>query len=87
MSTSKRPSWFVPTPATPEHFDYPAVAQQAGIGLAQLAEIVLAFEIDYPSDLMLRELHVLRACNSVLAGRTSLDKMLADLRRGHSEAA
>lgn len=87
MAAAQRPSWFVPTPTPPEHFDYLAAAQRAGIRPEQLDEIVRAFESDYPGDLMLRELHILRACNSVHAGRTTLARLLSEIRDRRSEAA
>jgi hypothetical protein len=68
----------VPTPATPEYFDYPRVATEAGITPDQLHAIVQIFEADYPADLMLRELHILRACTAVKEGRTTTQAILAD---------
>lgn len=66
-----------PTPASPAHFDYPAAARDAGISSADLARLIQLFERDYPTDLMLRELHILRACESIRAGRATLASILA----------
>jgi hypothetical protein len=67
-----------PTPTPPAYFDYPAVAREAGIGAADLRAIIHIFEADYPHDLMLRELHILRACNAVKAGRVALADILRE---------
>ncbi len=64
-------------PKVPEYFDYMPVARAAGITSAELRAIEDLFAADYPSDLMLRELHVLRACNAVKAGRTNVAEILA----------
>ncbi len=66
----------VPTPSSPEYFDYGRVARAAGITDDQLRALVCLFEADYPSDLMLRELHILRACNAVKEGRATIGTIL-----------
>ncbi|MEZ6234284.1 MAG: hypothetical protein R3B68_08845 [Phycisphaerales bacterium] len=66
----------IPTPPDPEYFDYRADAQAAGIGEHDLAAIVAIFEHEYPHDLMLRELHILRACTAVRRGRVRLADIL-----------
>src|ERR1700760_222940 len=63
----------IPTPTQPEHFDYRPAAQRAGLSVAQLAQIIRVFEADYPADLMLRELHILRACNALADGRATIN--------------
>ncbi|HMN42760.1 MAG TPA: hypothetical protein PKE29_18115 [Phycisphaerales bacterium] len=65
-----------PTPAIPEHFDYREPARAAGIGETDLLAIVRLFETDYPHDLMLRELHILRACNAVRTGMVTVAQIL-----------
>jgi len=72
----------MPNPA-PQHYDYPAAAAAAGLDETQLAAIVRHFEAEYPSDLMLRELHILRACNAIARRETTLERLLAPQRRGN----
>lgn len=67
----------VPTPASPEYFEYRAAAAAAGITTEQLRRIQRIFELDYPHDLMLRELHILRVCNAVRDGLVSVEQVLA----------
>jgi hypothetical protein len=74
------------TPATPEHFDYRSTASAAGLTDQQLQAIVRIFEVDYPSDLMLRELHVLRACNAIRSGRATVSEILGPDPAGPSAA-
>lgn len=71
---------FMPPP-TPEYYDYLAAA--AELTEAQLGAIVHHFEGEYPSDLMLRELHILRACNAIARGETTAEALLAGPRRGN----
>lgn len=68
----------IPTPNIPEHFDYPKAARDARISDADLAALVRLFERDYPDDLMLRELHVLRACHAIREGRATVQGMLRE---------
>lgn len=71
----------------PLYFDYPAAARAAGISTEQLRLLEQMFRADYPTDDMLYELHVLRACNSVSGGLASLDAILREARdRGASAA-
>lgn len=64
------------TPAAPEYFDYTRAAREAHISDADLHALIRIFETDYPDDLMLRELHILRACNAVIRGMTTIRRML-----------
>jgi hypothetical protein len=61
----------------PEHYDYLAAAAAAGLSEADLAAIARHFEAEYPNDLLLRELHILRACNAIARGETTLNQLLA----------
>lgn len=72
-----QPPSFVPTSAVPEYFDYLAEAAAASIDSDDLAQIVRVFEADYPNDLMLRELHILRACHAIREGRATLRQIIA----------
>jgi hypothetical protein len=65
------------TPATPAYFNYPAAAQAARLTDKELRALIHIFEADYPDDLMLRELHILRACNAVARGTTTIQQILA----------
>lgn len=65
-----------PTPDPPEHFDYTRAARQAALSPADLAAIIHLFELDYPHDVMLRELHVLRACNAIIRGAVTIRDIL-----------
>lgn len=66
----------IPTPSKPEYFDYTIAASQAGIAPDQLRTVIARFERDYPHDLMLRELHILRACNAVLRGAVTVQSLV-----------
>lgn len=74
MATTPSPK--VPTPGIPEYFDYIGVARKAGISQQDLRAIIHVFETDYPDDLMLRELHILRACRAIEAERGTVQDML-----------
>lgn len=66
----------IPTPTVPEYFDYRAVAQDARLTPEHLRSVQRIFEADYPTDLMLRELHILRACNAIRSGTCSIEDVL-----------
>jgi hypothetical protein len=67
----------IPTPAEPEYFDYREDARKAGVSGDQLRSLQALFEHEYPRDLMLRELHILRACMAIAEGRVSIRTVLA----------
>ncbi len=69
-----RPS--IPTPTAPAYFDYRSTAVAARLTDADLRALIQIFEADYPDDLMLRELHVLRACNAVVRGTVTIRQIL-----------
>jgi len=66
-----------PTPSAPAYFDYSRAAGEAGVTPEQLRAIIELFERDYPHDVMLRELHVLRACNAIARGTVVVSQILA----------
>jgi hypothetical protein len=68
---------------TPEYYDYPAAADAAGLSAAQLDAVVRHFEGEYPNDLMLRELHILRACIAIARGGTTFERLLGAQARGN----
>lgn len=67
----------IPTPASPTYFDYTRAAREANLSESDLRALIAVFEADYPDDLMLRELHVLRACNAVIRGLTTIRQILS----------
>ena len=66
------------------HFDYESVAREAGISSEDLAEICRLVRQDFPSDDMLYELHVLRACMAVNDKRYTLEQILEGLATAHA---
>lgn len=70
------PNPSTPTPPTPEYFDYIRSAREARLSDTDLRALVRIFEADYPDDLMLRELHILRACNAIVRGSTTIRHVL-----------
>ncbi|MEK6703696.1 MAG: hypothetical protein AABZ53_15655 [Planctomycetota bacterium] len=66
----------IPTPATPSYFDYPRAAREARLSEADVRALIRIFETDYPDDLMLRELHILRVCNSIIRGTSTIKQVL-----------
>ena len=67
----------LPTPVPAEYFDYTAAAHDAGLTPEQLRSLTVLFEQDYPNDIMLRELHILRACNAVARGAVTIQEVLS----------
>ena len=58
------------------YFDYESVAKEAGISREKLDLISEMLRREFPNDDVLYELHVLRACNSVKEGRTTLEQLI-----------
>lgn len=67
----------IPTPSTPAHFNYPRAAREARVSDVDLRSLIKLFESEYPTDLMLRELHILRACNAIARGSTNIRQVLS----------
>jgi len=67
----------IATPAVPEHFNYPRAAREAGITDSDLRSLIELFEVEYPADLMLREMHFLRACDAIIRGSTTIRQVLS----------
>lgn len=72
---------------TLHYFDYRRSAQEAGINDDQLQLIERMFRADYPTDDMLYELHVLRACNAIRDRLTTLDAVMRDAEQRGASAA
>lgn len=68
-----------PTPSSPQYFSYARAAKEAELTPEQLRSLITIFEQDYPYDVMLRELHVLRACNAIIRGSVTIREVLAPL--------
>jgi len=60
-----------------EYFDYKSVATEAKIPAIKLKALVNLLSSEYPNDLMMLELHVLRACRAIRDGRLTLEEALA----------
>lgn len=63
-------------------FDYVAAATAAGISGEQLERLRSLVRAEFPSDGMMRELHLLRVVRSIARGDVSLDEVL-----GHGATA
>ena len=74
---SAGPNQLVLTPQPPQYFDYRRASSDAGLAPDQLHALIVIFERDYPYDVMLRELHVLRACNSISRGGVTIQQILS----------
>ena len=61
-----------------EYFDYEPVAKEAGLSREQLRRLEEVVGRDYPDDLMLFELHVLRACNAIRDRRITFEKAVSE---------
>ena len=58
------------------YFDYERVAREAGLGPDEVGRIGRVVRADYPTDDMLYELHVLRACFAIRDGRITIEEAL-----------
>ncbi len=74
---ANNPTQLTPTPNPPEYFDYTRAAREAHLSAEQLTALIRMFEQDYPHDVLLRELHVLRACNAILRGAVGIQDVLS----------
>ena len=59
------------------YFDYETIAREAHITPADLATLCELIREEFPSDDMMYELHVLRACLAIRDGHLSLDQATA----------
>jgi hypothetical protein len=67
-------------------FDYVTVASEAGLSREQLETIKQVVRQDYPTDDMLWELHVLRACNAIRDRRTTFEEAFGEDHRQRTHA-
>jgi hypothetical protein len=56
-----------------DYFDYEKVAKEAGIPSAKLETLSKIVRQEFPSDDMMYELHMLRACLAILEGHVTID--------------
>ena len=54
------------------YFDYEKVAQEAGLTDKDLASVKEVMRAEFPSDDMMWELHILRACAAIRDGHATL---------------
>jgi hypothetical protein len=64
-----------------EYFKYRIVAEEARIPPDKLEEIARIVRIEFPTDDMLYELHLLRACMAIRDGRITLEQALGSAPR------
>ena len=56
------------------YFDYESIARGVGISDADLAAISEAMREEFPTDDMMWELHILRACMAIRDGRLTVEQ-------------
>jgi len=56
-----------------DYFDYETAAREAGLGEEELAAVKEAVRQEFPTDDMMWELHVLRACLAIKDGHATLE--------------
>ncbi|MDO8589287.1 MAG: hypothetical protein Q7T82_19870 [Armatimonadota bacterium] len=57
-----------------DYFDYESVAREAGISPQDLAAICENMRLEFPTDDMMWELHVLRACMAIRDGHLTVQQ-------------
>lgn len=60
------------------YFDYVKAGQEAGIPADKLDRLAELFRLEEPLDPMLAELHTMRTCMAIKAGRVTLEEALAE---------
>ncbi len=58
------------------HFDYERVAREADIPTDKMEELRHLVRQEFPTDEMMYELHVLRACMAIKDGRLTVEEAL-----------
>ncbi|MEX0774315.1 MAG: hypothetical protein WD042_01235 [Phycisphaeraceae bacterium] len=61
-----------------DYFNYQRMADEAGLTAKQLQRLVKAVEREFPSDPMLVELHLLRACRAIRDKAVTLEQAVAE---------
>jgi hypothetical protein len=59
-------------------FDYPRIAQEAGIPPDKLDRLIRVIREEFPGDDMMADLHIMRACRVVRDGHATIDEVLAE---------
>ncbi len=73
--------------SNPNYFDYPSAAREAGLSDVQLATILAALRCEEPTDDMLFELHVLRACRAMVGGPYTFAQIMESFNEDQASAA
>jgi hypothetical protein len=58
-------------------FNYKKVAREAGVPPGKLAELCKSIRVEFPTDDMMFELHVLRACMAVRDGYAKIEEIVS----------
>lgn len=58
------------------YFDYESVARECGLSDKELAAVEEAVRAEFPTDDMMWELHVLRACLAIRDGHASMEDIM-----------
>jgi len=58
------------------YFDYETIARESGISESDLDIIKEAMRAEYPTDDMMWELHILRACTAIRDGHATVDDVI-----------
>jgi hypothetical protein len=59
------------------YFDFKGAAREAGLSAAQVRALCKRIREDFPSDTMMFELHVLRACLAIRDRRITVEEALS----------
>ncbi|MGH7845273.1 MAG: hypothetical protein ACREQW_08900 [Candidatus Binatia bacterium] len=70
-----------------KYFDYESVTREARIPEKKLRKLVKLVRREFPHDLMMAELHTLRACLAVRNGHIQIDNALKTKLRARSSQA
>ena len=62
-----------------DYFDYESAAREAGLTEDQLTSVKKAVREEFPTDDMMWELHVLRACLAIRDGHATLEDVIRRL--------
>lgn len=66
-----------------KYFDYEAVAREARIPPGKMRKLLRVIRGEFPSDPLMYELHVLRACMAVRDGHIQIDDVLKSKSEDH----
>jgi len=66
-----------------KYFDFESVAREAKIPVGKLRKLLNLMREEFPSDPLMYELHMLRACMAVRDGHIRIDDVLKDKAENH----